>query len=161
MSWTDAKIEQLRALWNEGLSASQVARVIGGVTRNAVIGKVHRMGLAGRAGPRPRATYVQPRAGRIFVEPERPAPPPEPADAITLESGARVTIANVQNGQCRWPHGDPATPEFHLCGNETLVGSVYCLAHSRKAYQAGNPRPKRDDAAEELAAIAKAERTFA
>src|SRR5581483_179179 len=51
MSWTDERVEQLKSLWTEGLSASQIARALGGVTRNAVIGKVHRLGLAGRATP--------------------------------------------------------------------------------------------------------------
>ncbi len=49
MGWTEERVEQLKTLWTEGLSASQIARVMGGVTRNAVIGKVHRLGLAGRA----------------------------------------------------------------------------------------------------------------
>src|SRR6202044_3882368 len=51
LMWTDERVEQLKSLWTEGLSASQIARVLGGVTRNAVIGKVHRLGLAGRASP--------------------------------------------------------------------------------------------------------------
>ena len=50
-NWSDDRVEQLKTLWTEGLSASQIARALGGVTRNAVIGKVHRLGLAGRAGP--------------------------------------------------------------------------------------------------------------
>ena len=59
MGWTDERVEQLKGLWSEGLSASQIARALGGISRNAVIGKVHRLGLAGRAAPtraeRPRA----------------------------------------------------------------------------------------------------------
>ena len=51
MNWSDDRVEQLKSLWTEGLSASQIARALGGVTRNAVIGKVHRLGLAGRASP--------------------------------------------------------------------------------------------------------------
>ena len=56
LNWTDDRVEQLKNLWTEGLSASQIARALGGVTRNAVIGKVHRLGLAGRASPS-RATF--------------------------------------------------------------------------------------------------------
>ena len=62
MNWSDDRVEQLKTLWTEGLSASQIARALGGVTRNAVIGKVHRLGLAGRASPsraeRPRVLHV-------------------------------------------------------------------------------------------------------
>src|SRR5437868_8340397 len=75
MGWTDERVEQLKALWTEGLSASQIARVLGGVTRNAVIGKVHRLGLAGRAGParseRPRSAVTRRSVAHVA------APPPE------------------------------------------------------------------------------------
>src|SRR5271154_5454753 len=75
MGWTDERVEQLKSLWTEGLSASQIARALGGVTRNAVIGKVHRLGLAGRATParieRPRL----PSAPRIAVRSHAALPP--------------------------------------------------------------------------------------
>lgn len=164
MSWTPERVESLRKLWDEGLSASQVARILGGVTRNGVIGKIHRLGLAGRAVPhRERATPTRARPYRPFVEtaqamPAAPIKEPEPA---LDENGARITIETVRALQCRWPHGDPQLPTFHLCGGATLSGSVYCLPHARKAYSAGAIRARRDEAAEELAEIAKRERIFA
>ena len=76
MNWSDDRVEQLKTLWTEGLSASQIARALGGVTRNAVIGKVHRLGLAGRASPSPRRTP----AGLAVAQGAAPAhatsPPP-------------------------------------------------------------------------------------
>src|ERR1700690_1424134 len=71
LNWTDDRVEQLKNLWTEGLSASQIARALGGVTRNAVIGKVHRLGLAGRASPsraeRPRVSMPKSPSMRAHV----------------------------------------------------------------------------------------------
>jgi len=107
MGWTDERVEQLKSLWTEGLSASQIARVLGGVTRNAVIGKVHRLGLAGRAGParteRPRS--MSPRSVvRIAV----PEPEIIEEDPVVLEDGRFATVLTINDRMCRWPIGDPA-----------------------------------------------------
>src|ERR1700753_1247832 len=71
MGWTDERVDLLKKLWLDGLSASQIAKQLGGVTRNAVIGKVHRLGLAGRAAP------SQP--SRPVFKARRPARPAAPA----------------------------------------------------------------------------------
>src|ERR1700674_5423044 len=140
-NWSDDRVEQLKTLWTEGLSASQIARVLGGVTRNAVIGKVHRLGLAGRAGParaeRPRSMSSQ-SAVRIA------APEPEiiEEDPVVLEDGKFATVLTINDRMCRWPIGDPAENEFHFCGRKPKVGSPYCEAHARKAYQ---PQQQRRD----------------
>jgi GcrA cell cycle regulator len=134
MGWTEERVEQLKQLWTEGLSASQIARVLGGVTRNAVIGKVHRLGLAGRAGParaeRPRST-VSHRAVRVV------APEPEivEQDPLVMDDGSFATVLTINDRMCRWPIGDPSENEFHFCGRSPKSGSPYCEAHARKAYQ--------------------------
>lgn len=143
MGWTDERVEQLKALWNEGLSASQIARVLGGgVTRNAVIGKVHRLGLAGRAGParaeRPRTQVARKSAVHVAV----PAPVVVEEDPVTLEDGNFATVLTITDRMCRWPIGDPSENEFHFCGRKPRFGSPYCEAHARKAYQ---PQPQRRD----------------
>src|SRR4030081_1642272 len=132
MGWTDERVEQLKALWTEGLSASQIARVLGGVTRNAVIGKVHRLGLAGRAGParseRPRSAVT----GRSVAHVA--APPPEiiEEDPVVLEDGRFATVLTINDRMCRWPIGDPAENEFHFCGREPRLCSPYCKHHDPK-----------------------------
>lgn len=82
MSWTDERVETLKEMWNEGMSASQIAKALGGVTRNAVIGKVHRLGLSNRgtpgAGPQPVAEEAQ-AAERTRVN-DKAAAPAEPAE---------------------------------------------------------------------------------
>ena len=135
MSWTDERVEQLKSLWTEGLSASQIARTLGGVTRNAVIGKVHRLGLAGRAAPsrieRPRL----PSAPRLNIRAHAPEPPVVEEDPIVLADGNFATVLTINNAMCRWPIGDPSENEFHFCGRSPKSGSPYCEAHARKAYQ--------------------------
>ena len=88
MSWTDERVDQLKNLWTEGLSASQIARALGGVTRNAVIGKVHRLGLAGRATPTRSERPRVPSAPRMnAIRSHIPEPPVVEEDPVTLEDG--------------------------------------------------------------------------
>ena len=109
MGWTDERVENLKKLWQDGLSASQIAKQLGGVTRNAVIGKVHRLGLSGRAtpskparpvfkAPRPQRAVAQPAAPRRIAEPlVAQAPVPAPVRYIDEAPGS-ATVLTVPNG---------------------------------------------------------------
>jgi GcrA cell cycle regulator len=152
MNWTDERVELLKKLWADGLSASQIAAELGGITRNAVIGKVHRLGLSGRAkspsssAPRPR----KPRTHSHMLRVSRPAvrgntalathieydiePEPELIENI-IPLGQRCSILELTESKCHWPIGDPGTPEFFFCGGSSLEGMPYCSYHSRVAYQ--------------------------
>jgi GcrA cell cycle regulator len=135
MGWTEDRIEQLKSLWTEGLSASHIARIMGGISRNAVIGKVHRLGLAGRASA-PRSERVRlPAAPRFSMRAHIPQPPIVEEEPIVLEDGSFATVLTINDRMCRWPIGDPAENEFHFCGRKPKTGSPYCEAHARKAYQ--------------------------
>src|SRR6201999_3705461 len=142
MNWSDDRVEQLKSWWTEGLSASQIARALGGVTRNAVIGKVHRLGLAGRASPsraeRPRLPMVP----KVSMRTHTPPAPIVEEDPLTLDDGSHATVLTISDRMCRWPIGDPAATEFHFCGRSPKSGSPYCEAHARKAYQ---PQQQRRD----------------
>jgi len=141
MGWTDERVEQLKGLWNEGLSASQIARTLGGVSRNAVIGKVHRLGLAGRAVP---ARAERPRTQRRTAIHTAPAPVEViEEDPITLEDGHFATVLTITDRMCHWPIGDPSENEFHFCGRNPRAGSPYCEAHARKAYQPQTMKARR------------------
>ena len=121
MGWTDERVELLRKLWMDGLSASQIAKQLGEVTRNAVIGKVHRLGLSGRATPSqpakpvfkaprpPRPVVTAPPVQRRPVE-VRPVPPPAPV--VYVEERGTATVLTLGTHMCKWPIGDPATDEF-------------------------------------------------
>lgn len=147
MSWTDERVEQLKQLWSDGLSASQIARQLGGVTRNAVIGKVHRLGLAGRVAParteRPRIQAAR-RTARPRPVPVAPQPIIEREPLVDAE-GRKTTMLTINDRMCKWPIGDPSNNnEFHFCGHPPKASSPYCEAHSVKAFQPVQSRRERD-----------------
>jgi GcrA cell cycle regulator len=140
MTWSDPHVEILKAEWDAGKSASQIARIIGPPhTRCSVLGKARRLGLASRAGqhtatpraPRPEAERRQPRQRLALV----PAPIPlEEPTPLTLESGDKITVLNISDRMCKWPFGDPRYPdEFHFCGAQPMTGSRYCSYHHKKS----------------------------
>ncbi|MFN4175580.1 GcrA family cell cycle regulator [Phenylobacterium sp.] len=145
-TWTDDRVHTLTRLWREGLSASQIARALaGGVTRNAVIGKVHRLGLSGRTKPSAPALRArrEARPRRVIrcaatIRRPTPSPPLEPPPEIGAAS-----ILSVRRGQCRWPSGDPLADGFCLCGAPTVRGA-YCAGHAEIAYRPLTKKPPRD-----------------
>lgn len=155
MGWTLEREETVKKLWLDGLSASQIAKQLGGVTRNAVIGKVHRLGLSGRAAPShpTRTAFKAPRPPRpISAAPPRPrelAPTivtivPSPKPIVELPGTA--TVLTLSAHMCKWPIGDPASTDFTFCGRRSVDEGPYCVDHARMAYQ---PRaPKKTSAAE-------------
>jgi len=138
MTWTDERVETLKKLWAEGLSASQIAAALGGVTRNAVIGKVHRLGLSGRAKA-PSSAAPRPRKPRVHSHMLRVSRPSIRGNPL----GQRRTLLELTEETCRWPIGDPGQPDFFFCGGQTITGLPYCAYHSRVAYQPPNMRRDR------------------
>jgi GcrA cell cycle regulator len=179
MGWTEERVELLKKLWLEGLSASQIAGVLGeGVTRNAVIGKVHRLKLSGRAkpassAPRARAATRNNSARRISTSsnvsrssgggmtmmksrsmgggggggaihgatalkisedfaPDAYVAPQVQELFIPVEQ--RLSLLQLSEQTCKWPIGDPLTPDFYFCGQHSNEGKPYCEFHSRRAY---------------------------
>lgn len=156
MGWTDERVETLKKLWQDGLSASQIAKQLGGVTRNAVIGKVHRLGLSGRAtpskparpafkAPRPHRPAVAPSAPRRIAEPVASAPAPAPTRYIDEAPGS-ATVLTLGAHMCKWPIGDPASENFTFCGRRSSEGP-YCNEHAQVAYQPSQTK-KRSSASE-------------
>ncbi len=166
-TWTPERIEQLSVLWDEGITTAEIGRRIG-VTKNAVIGKVHRLSLSGRAKPtstpanRPRKPSPVP-VGRqsapermnghaplisgnnalkpqpdMAPEPRRIIRPAELADVVPIS--LRATILTLTEQTCKWPIGDPSTEEFHFCGHRSKSGVPYCEYHAGIAYQPVNDR---------------------
>jgi GcrA cell cycle regulator len=161
ITWTDDRVELLKRLWSEGLSASQIAGELGGITRNAVIGKVHRLGLSGRAKA-PSSSVPRPRKPRVASQIFRPArpmvrgntalavspayeydiePEPQPIENI-IPLGQRCTLLELNDEKCHWPVGDPGQSDFYFCGGKTGTGIPYCGYHARVAYQP--PAARRD-----------------
>ena len=202
MSWTDERVETLKRMWGEGQSASTIAKELGGVTRNAVIGKVHRLGLSNRNGgaaapkdadaapetpavpetstppetemltrsanPAPPAPAAEEEdepeeldengipisaARRAIIPAGQPLPPQPSANEISPEALAKVNevektarkigLMELTEKTCKWPVGDPATPEFWFCGLPAQAGKPYCEAHVGVAFQPMSSRRDR------------------
>lgn len=174
LSWTDERVELLKKLWLDGLSASRIAaELAGGVTRNAVIGKVHRLGLSGRMKaqapsntrartngkggpivsirtPMPQRAVAMPMRGNAALAIQaRPVPMAQAqrfsSDVVPFTE--TVTIMELRESMCRWPVGDPSSSEFRYCGGKApLGGGPYCSFHSRMAYQPVQDRNRRRSA---------------
>lgn len=165
MGWTEERVAELKKLWAEGHSASQIAKRLGSVTRNAVIGKVHRLGLSGRATPS-RPVKRPPRLARPKPQqmPRQASPAPRQSTALAvrpepahthiseaeaniepqrLPNGDMVTVLTVKDTMCKWPIGDPADNNFGFCGHASADGSPYCAEHARVAFQPAKKRERR------------------
>jgi len=116
MSWTDERVETLKTMWGEGKSASQIAKELGGVTRNAVIGKVHRLGLSNRtAGETPEPVTPEPEPKpvvEIVPDPEpRPAPAPRPAQHMSHSQRPASMATNIPAQRPKLIPGQPLPPQ--------------------------------------------------
>jgi len=136
--WTEDKVGELKRLWALGYSAQQIAQELAiGVSRNGVIGKVNRLGLARHRPPAPREKTEKPRRPiprrPVFIAPKKDPPvlsPPimsEPAQP----KPRRLTILQLQDHHCRWPVEGP--PVFKFCGATRRDGGPYCRYHTNKA----------------------------
>lgn len=143
-TWTAERIDQLRSFVGAGLTCSQIAAEIG-VTRNAVIGKIHRLGLGpGRAAAAPEG-YCPPRVRRPRFRTQRwllrlIGDAPSIADEATLpaapiESAHPCSLLELAPGKCRWPLSGSGVPNFAFCGNDQAAGFSYCAGHARMAYR--------------------------
>jgi GcrA cell cycle regulator len=144
-TWTAERIEQLRHYVGSGLTCSQIAAEIG-VTRNAVIGKIHRLGLspARPAGaparscpPRVRHPRISP-SSRLFrlIGAQSPGIADDPAaEPAPIDSAQRCSLLEIAQDKCHWPIGDPHAADFAFCGNAAIAGFSYCAGHARMAYR--------------------------
>jgi GcrA cell cycle regulator len=168
MNWTDERVELLRKLWSEGLSASQIAAQLGSVTRNAVIGKVHRLKLSGRgrttaAAPRQKKTSSSAAGGKSVsraatvtrsittsigataLQTQFDAEPvaryhSRPIENVVVPISRRLQLVQLSERTCKWPNGDPLTEDFSFCGNDAAETGPYCGYHSRIAFQPASER---------------------
>jgi GcrA cell cycle regulator len=137
-TWTADRVELLKTLWLDGLSASQIARAMGGATRNSILKKVQRLGLSGRAVGAKASVYAVPMT--LLLEPEAGS---MPAVATVFTLGAHM---------CKWPIGDPALDNYTFCGRRAMEGEPYCEDHAAIAYQPAKGQGK----AKESTAVALA-----
>jgi GcrA cell cycle regulator len=160
LPWTDARIAHLKARWSQGVTAQRIARELGGgISRSAVLGKIHRLGFAELS---PRAcvsrSHLKRGGGRCISQQLRIAglpgrifagqhwlPPAwvieakpyvdDPRVDADIPLAQRRSFLELTDGACRWPVGDPSHPDFFFCGAEALRGELYCAAHRARAYR--------------------------
>ena len=149
MSWTDEKVTKLKELWGKGNTASQIAEIIGGISRNAVIGKAHRLNLSAKIKTRTAVSNqnientvevknIKSKKGRrskfksLIIEKDF-----EPENPKQLEE--------LDENSCKWPIGHPNEESFYFCGRSSLKDFSYCKLHLLYAYQ---PKGKKDEVIE-------------
>ena len=147
MSWNEEKVNKLKELWGKGNTASQIAEIIGGISRNAVIGKAHRLNLSAKIKTRTATSnqnfenslkdnnQIQQRRGRkskfksLIIEKDF-----EPENPKQLEE--------LDENSCKWPIGHPDEESFYFCGRSSLKDFSYCKLHLLYAYQ---PKGKKEE----------------
>ena len=114
MVWTDDKIKKLKKLWQAEKPTAEIAKVLG-MSKNSIIGKVHRLNLKTRPSP-------------IKPDVKKKAKP------VAKVTTGKIHLTDLKMNTCRWPIGDPKDEDFCFCGQQTVMGKPYCLKHCQEAY---------------------------
>ena len=149
MSWTDEKVAKLKELWGKGSTASQIAEIIGGISRNAVIGKAHRLNLSAKIKNRSQ-TYKKIDESLSFDQNERQKRGRRNRfKSLIIEKDFEPEnpkqLEELDENSCKWPIGHPDEKTFYFCGRSSLKDFSYCKLHLLYAYQ---PKGKKEDAVE-------------
>jgi GcrA cell cycle regulator len=147
MDWSPERIAELTKLWNDGLATSEIGKRLG-ISKNAVVGKAHRLHLSARPSPIRRVMMrsALPRPPRPLVHTPFEGPKPVAPAAAHTPAHARATppqperVVELSNQTCKWPIGHPNEPGFHFCGERAIVGKPYCQAHTAIAYVRAKPK---------------------
>lgn len=161
MSWTEERVEALKQMWKEGLTTSEIARRLD-VSKNSIVGKVHRLGLSGRPSPIKRKpeennkkteiklekkaetktkSKVEKKAEKNIIDEdncstivETKAKANKRTTANKKQNDGVVRLVDLDGHTCRWPIGDPKDEKFHFCGKKIKVGNTYCDEHAELAF---------------------------
>lgn len=133
MGWTDQQVDELKRLWDEGLTTGEIGKALG-VSKNAVVGKAHRLGLNSRPSPIRRNEEEKKKASETKVKQEEKEPAKKSAKKADKAKDKLFTVNDLTMTSCRWPIGDPKDEDFHFCGKEAIPGKPYCMEHAGVAY---------------------------
>ena len=149
MSWTEEKVNKLKELWGKGKTASQIAEIIGGITRNAVIGKAHRLNLSAKIKTRTvlsNENYKETSENKNYkIKRGRRSKFKSLIIEKDFEPENPKQLEELDENSCKWPIGHPNEESFYFCGRSSLKDFSYCKLHLLYAYQ---PKGKKEDLTE-------------
>ena len=150
MSWTEEKVSKLKELWGKGNTASQIAEILGGISRNAVIGKAHRLNLSAKIKTRTATSNqnfdnsVENKNNKLIKRSRKSR-----FKSLIIEKDFEPEnpkqLEELDENSCKWPVGHPNEKSFYFCGRSSLKDFSYCKLHLLYAYQ---PKGKKEDVAD-------------
>jgi len=150
MSWTNEKVEKLKELWSKGLTASQIAEKLGDTTRNAVIGKAHRLNLEARAPSKQSSSHRSKDNKQAIKRTSSPMSRKARFQSILLDKNFEAenpkSLEELSEDTCKWPIGHPNEEKFYFCGRKPEGEFPYCKLHVLYAFQ---PKNQKEDALDE------------
>ena len=149
MSWTDEKVAKLKDLWGKGNTASQIAEIIGGISRNAVIGKAHRLNLSAKIKTRTATSNQTFDSSTIEKNVQTSRGRKSKFKSLIIEKNFEPEnpkqLEELDENSCKWPIGHPDEKSFYFCGRSSLKDFSYCKLHLLYAYQ---PKGKKEEVAD-------------
>ena len=139
MSWNEEKIDKLKELWGKGNTASQIAEIIGGLSRNAVIGKAHRLNLSSKVKARSSSSSQSFQGGVEDNDSKQRRGRKSKFQSLIIEKDFEPEnpkkLEELDESSCKWPVGHPEEKSFYFCGRSSLKDFSYCKLHLLYAYQ--------------------------
>ena len=156
MSWTQDREQKLKELWEKGHTASEIAKILGGITRNAVIGKAHRLNLAARAASK-KTDGIKKQSANNQIKQERNISRKSRFKSLLLDKNFEAEnpkkLEELDDKNCRWPIGHPDEENFYFCGRTPIEGFSYCKLHVLYAFQPKNQKEELIDKEDDVPAF--------